>query len=756
MAPSIDVSAYYIPAIRVGPSPWPEASTTAYRLCGTCEQLDFKHLCHDAPRTSRKIILEHGLGGIRGNKETCDLCTVLWHALHDPVKENSDGSYPDRTHVILQCPHLEWSPGTFHWRSAYRSSYVLPGADDPNPAYAIDILVQQTRPNGAAEDPNQLNWDIGDPRDKVGSLKVYLRGSKKGDEITQVISGRPLTAPDSDDAMCTIKDWVEACIEDHTECTVGHASLPPPRLIEILADGSMARLVEAGGVEEPFCALSYCWGRAEPLRTKRANYEAFCQRIPIQDLPLTIQQAMEVTRRVGYRYLWVDSICIIQDDKADWARHTIIMGSIYANAVLTIAATGATGGSEGCYRPRPKAETGEESPYRIEARIPCVWAGRYLGDMFAAPWDDTFSLSFEDPGPRWELNGSEWSTRAWVFQEIYFSRRLVLFGKSQISWTCRVCTARQMSPWSEAWSDSFGAANSLRGPDPGCSVAGSWMKMLLSQYSRTKLTYTSDRLPAIAAIAREWELAHGQSYAAGLLIDPESLLWIPSRPGVELQPPGIPPSDRAATWSWAHWEGYVQPFVGWSDKFSSHIKPSDIRLLRSGDEYSHHQSTLVFSSFVRAATRSADPVDHRHMFPIHNLNPAMCGLTFHAVSGPGHNGLVVLDDPSSAPVDFELLSIGGCLVCDLSIYYGLSLSLAVKRTKKPEDMQAGDLPPNCYQRLGVAFHFRGCFGPFRSSGKLGTLWGKLQRGYWKGTERTGLQPRAILRRHLRWQEVALI
>jgi hypothetical protein len=96
-----------------------------------------------------------------------------------------------------------------------------------------------------------------------------------------------------------------------------------------------------------YAALSHCWGGEQAAATTIANLRAQTQGIPTQSLRATILDAIKVTRGTGLRYLWVDTLCIVQDDSED--KHTGIstMGSIYKNATFTIAAFSAERASEG-------------------------------------------------------------------------------------------------------------------------------------------------------------------------------------------------------------------------------------------------------------------------------------------------------------------------------------------------------------------------------------------------------------------------
>lgn len=96
-------------------------------------------------------------------------------------------------------------------------------------------------------------------------------------------------------------------------------------------------------------ALSHCWGKSHRVVTQKDNLEDHKRGIDITSLPLTFQQAILITQRLKLRYLWIDSLCIVQDDPQDWEREAAKMGGVYANSYLTIAADSSTDDSSGCF-----------------------------------------------------------------------------------------------------------------------------------------------------------------------------------------------------------------------------------------------------------------------------------------------------------------------------------------------------------------------------------------------------------------------
>ncbi|KAL8389018.1 hypothetical protein RB599_010400 [Gaeumannomyces hyphopodioides] len=664
-------------------------------------------------------ILSHGLGGISKNHETCDLCCVMDKAVKDyrqsglrplldfPPKSLMGlySNFPDNSRVLLRLRGVGGDNFTWFGDKSWRRTSTC---DSRNPGFAIEILVE------LPSDSNSPEFLL------AGIASLYLRDPNPEDEISHVIPNRAPTPPDSEETMRAIRSWLDVCTANHEACKKTDYQAPI-RLIEISPDKSIIRLVESRSLQEPFCALSYCWGDVRFLSTTRSNYQSLLQRIPVDKLCLTIQQAIDITRRIGQKYLWVDAICIIQDDKDDWKRHTLIMGSIYASAILTIAAASASNGEEGCYVQTPKIAASEMSSPPFEARVPCVFSGRYLGDMFVIPFHrrhggmhtgvDTRRTSLYA-----DLQTSRWESRAWVFQERFFSRRIVYFANSQVYWQCQTFMAGQNFPWLESM-----MGRGIKDRDnrwKGLKHLKHTWRVFLESYTRSGISYPSDRLPALASIAREAEQVYGHSYVAGLFVDtfPHSLLWIANNLEQRLRAPaGVSPLERASSWSWAHWEGPIKPDAIPHRPTSSHLGTKDIQILKFGHDDSHHRSALVFSSSMSKATRSqlASTPSELHMFNHkrgHRYGFSVEKAECHSILSS--RGFLIFDDPDSAPIECELLHIGCVPLNSHSTLRGrtkgrVDISLAVELVERPLEIQGQSLKLPCYRRLGVAYQIRG-------------------------------------------------
>ena len=125
------------------------------------------------------------------------------------------------------------------------------------------------------------------------------------------------------------KRWIKDCLENH-DCS-SYGGMRPSRLLFVGDDLSPARIVEnePSAVSAPYVALSHCWGPnglPDTAKTLLQNLKTRTESVSLASLPRSFQDAAEITRRLDYRYVWIDALCIVQDDKNDWVREGAQMG----------------------------------------------------------------------------------------------------------------------------------------------------------------------------------------------------------------------------------------------------------------------------------------------------------------------------------------------------------------------------------------------------------------------------------------------
>ena len=158
---------------------------------------------------------------------------------------------------------------------------------------------------------------------------------------------------------------------------------------------------------------------APPLQTTKANIGANLYNIPLTSLPRLFLDAINLTSRLGHQYLWIDSLCIIQDSAEDWNRESSLMASIYANSTLTIAAILASSSSSALYSMQTSTSI-SFGPFTL-------YACPAIRHIHRNPDPESFPLL----------------TRAWVYQERLLSSCVVHFGPDELSWECNHSTRCQ-------------------------------------------------------------------------------------------------------------------------------------------------------------------------------------------------------------------------------------------------------------------------------------------------------------------------
>jgi hypothetical protein len=198
----------------------------------------------------------------------------------------------------------------------------------------------------------------------------------------------------------------------------------PTRLLDVGTPGNPYLRLRVNGGATPasvYTTLSHCWGQLQIKQLKIANLLALTKEIEITELPKTFQDAITITRRIGVRYIWIDSLCIIQDSPEDWAKESSSMGNIYKNGLCNIAATAANDGQTGLFFQRNPL-LAQRCRISIKSLPSFLRPGLY--DLFQQYlWDNSVS---EAP-----LN-----QRAWVIQERILAPRVIHFGKNQLLWEC--------------------------------------------------------------------------------------------------------------------------------------------------------------------------------------------------------------------------------------------------------------------------------------------------------------------------------
>ncbi|KAH7231107.1 heterokaryon incompatibility protein-domain-containing protein, partial [Fusarium tricinctum] len=356
--------------------------------------------------------------------------------------------------------------------------------------------------------------------------------------------------------------WLSNCRANHPQCS----SSPLHRVFEGLEGGNfptrlidvsrwaekLVRICDSRNDSALFTALSHRWlkGQMPEWVTKKANRHTRLAWFSSAGLPKSIQDALQATAELGLRYTWIDSLCIVQDDMADWGREAAQMASIYAQAEVTIFADCASDDSKGFLGER------KNHPTII----------RYAYDVPHTPSKEDDNASDQylhtnhvDVSFHKDVTESHLSNRGWILQERLLSRRSLHFGRSQMYWECpsvivseegHDIDGRRHQEW------VIHAREALMGSSESREIGRRCWKDIVSAYSRMKLTKPSDRLPAIAGIAKVFSTYLGDKYFCGTWSDTfyQDLVWQVDNPLSAACGYGAHVASRsgvAPSWSWA-------------------------------------------------------------------------------------------------------------------------------------------------------------------------------------------------------------
>lgn len=479
----------------------------------------------------------------------CGICSIL-HDHYTPLR-------PDlQVLVSVNMPYYEYDRGytwqiflhralPFDPKSQQRQSLYPPG---PSPPPVPDMF------EFCFFDPNKNQ-----PLDNVTGSRFNVVSEVEQHIGTAVeeYSGSSATAE-------LVKLWSSQCNSNHADCLGRRTRKPlPPRVLdlgEIRADGtwSQPRLVLSEGRDGYYATLSYRWSQiGTQFCTTASNYEDIINFLPIWKLPRTIQDAIAFCRRIGWRYLWVDSLCIIQGDATDWDDACQRMADIYENCQLNISALRSANSHAGlCHYRNADLLTNRACLRLHDGRFLTLRRTSYLLTLNA------------------EAARSPMSRRGWILQERLLSPAIVHFASAGLHWECRGGTMSERNPYRTLPGHGL-LKNTLFAFQPPLSInrpGGHFVAwyIIIGEYSRMDLSLPSDRLPAILGLATRFQSWFHTTFVAGLWLEDlhRGLLWKTSHTSTGRRPPNqnrssdsdeasgstmpddVEPSIEAPSWSW--------------------------------------------------------------------------------------------------------------------------------------------------------------------------------------------------------------
>jgi hypothetical protein len=325
------------------------------------------------------------------------------------------------------------------------------------------------------------------------------------------------------------------------------------------------------GEKGHYLALSHCWGPSvsgERLITTKATLGSRLESIPLSKIPSNFFDAMIITRKLGYRYLWIDSLCIIQDSREDWETESANMGNIYTNASLTLAAAAAKDSDGGMLGLNHRSENTRaklqilngslQGLVKINGKQQVTGSGnvpdskKRLQCHFKLHNHDGSSIVILEPAVKFPVLEEGWTQcvvdgplahRGWCLQERLLSYRMLYYGERQIYWQCassrkaadggeipegRSDSSQAVSNELSEWPDLLGLKQLQYSPiNKRTRLAQSkdwaeiekmayriWRNVIYLSTNR-QLTKQTDKLPALAGMAQIIHGLTGDTFLAG-------------------------------------------------------------------------------------------------------------------------------------------------------------------------------------------------------------------------------------------------
>lgn len=452
-----------------------------------------------------------------------------------------------------------------------------------------------------------------------------------------------------------------------------------------------------------YAALSHAWGSGSRFQTIKANYEEYQKGFPIDSLPRTFNEAVQVVQALGYKHIWIDALCIIQDDKDDLAKELPIMGDIYRHADLAIYAQNSRNSYSGFFHQR-----------NAQHCHPCIVPITAITEQ--GPMTEQVTLSTTCNGPDYL------ESRGWILQERVLSSRCLMFGK-QMAWACTMGEAQETRPAlrdrpAHTKGSFLAIAENLRGVLFGSTQSARsqfdiWYTTV-EEYGKKDLSFHSDNLKAISGLAALFHKSQKTTYLAGLWKEDleRGLAWyvrINDSRQCSKEPDG-------PSWSWASVGKIRVQFRSWTGVTRS-VDTVGVEVVNTGCEldsnstlnpfgrlqsgflilrgvwkmakikytlaYASERNRLTYGASIPGSSKPGDLRDHPR-FPAQLVDPTTDEMV----------GDAALDRPWVMEFDSQSTKEVQCLLLHVQVRRSGYSGTALVLTKKTSG--------NVYERLGLA------------------------------------------------------
>ncbi|KAF7552043.1 hypothetical protein G7Z17_g4595 [Cylindrodendrum hubeiense] len=453
-------------------------------------------------------------------------------------------------------------------------------------------------------------------------------------------------------AMARARDWIDTCEREHAGCRAKGPTPLPTRVLEISGatmDDISIRLYEGGSEGGRYVALSYIWGDPKKqYTTDKSNLPAHKNNVPLESLPYTVAEAVMCTQQLGIKYLWVDSLCIVQDSSEDKAREIAAMAQVYKNAWVTISAAKSSGASDSFTKPRADLQGIAGTCFNMEMIVPkdvkslLAWIDRHRNNpeysnlayreevktlfqmtpwfLDKNAWEDDLStiwLAGKASGRKRQdlveapsLEDEPISKRGWTLQETWLSRRMLIYGSAQVLWQCREGSKADggQAPYHNRATRRPHFSRPLDGAK--IRILSSLWKDLLQDFSKRRLSDPADKLNALQGIIHELEEETGDKCFGGIWkSDPiAGLSWFQNATNKDPDTMVFNEARTCPSWSWAKVDGPLSFSV--AENVTASVK--DIKITKNEITGHYPASThLVVEGgvLIRGRVSSLDTLD---------------------------------------------------------------------------------------------------------------------------------------------------
>ncbi|KAK5195247.1 hypothetical protein LTR99_002513 [Exophiala xenobiotica] len=500
---------------------------TPSTLCVACQSV-FRT---DTVRSESGETAHHGLEALAARASKCHLCLTVFMSIDPEAYRNF------RRGSNQESVGFAWISPIARDQARLKFRYVRPGGleqgrESSNGSHSA-VSLQSTDREG----------------DATLVVELILMNPKYAVEPgVRTIDARSVSTASSE-SFDLARQWIQDCTFNHMKCSVSeiNAAWKPTHLLDVTVRGAKSapgiKLVDGMFLDplSEYVTLSHCWGQSKPLRLHKGTLAALRQGVSAASLPKTFAEAAVATERLGFRYLWIDALCIMHDNESAVLKEMSQMHKVYSEATLNIAATSSRDDASGLIYSR-----------NVSALHPCIVEvnGMGIDDGMYKILRSTLWHDLVDSSP---LN-----KRAWAFQERCLAKRTLHFTRNELLWECQQMCCSEVFP--KGLPANSGPPSSQESVEFFAKRAhhqrhGNWHQ-LVKMYSPKRLTYSSDKLPAMSGLAKQYmsrNRLREEDYLAGLWKShlPHGLLW-------RVEQGKRPPKYRAPTWTWASIDGDVK------------------------------------------------------------------------------------------------------------------------------------------------------------------------------------------------------